>query len=158
MNVEDALYHVVHDYPGGAPALAPRMGLNESVLSHMADPRDDRHGWPLKRFRQALTLTGDLRPLHALCAENGGVFVATGRYALISDRALLETVTQMSKEFGDVGAALHEMLSDGRIQRREYENLKKQVYELNQAAAELVERVGQLIEPEKAPAPVRAVK
>lgn len=156
MNVEDALYALVHDYPGGAPALAPRMGISQHTLAHMADPNQSA-GWPLRRMRQAIALTRDLRPLHALCAEFGGVFVPTGRFAHVSDVALLEAVTRMTKEFGDVGASLHKMLDDGRIVDREFEDLKQQVYELNQAAAELVERVGQLVEPARKAA-VRAVK
>lgn len=33
MKVKDALYHAVHDYPGGAASLAPRMGVSASTLA-----------------------------------------------------------------------------------------------------------------------------
>ena len=34
MNLLDAAYHVVHDYPGGAQSLAPRMFKSATTLSH----------------------------------------------------------------------------------------------------------------------------
>ncbi len=32
MNIVDAAYHTVHDYPGGANALAPRMGIKSPAV------------------------------------------------------------------------------------------------------------------------------
>lgn len=136
MNVFDAIYHAVHDHPGSAQALAPRMGLQPTTLLNMANPRETTHGWSLRRFRDLLAFTGDRRPLDALCAENGGVFVPVPK-AVGAEQDLLATVTRLGKEFGDVCASLNAALADGRVTPRELDDFRQQVYEMNQVAAGL---------------------
>lgn len=34
MNLADAAYNTVHDYPGGASSLAPRLGMSSHMLSN----------------------------------------------------------------------------------------------------------------------------
>lgn len=151
MNFKDACYHAVHEYPGGAASLAPRMGLAVSTLQNMASPSQEAHGWNVARLRQLLAFTRDMRPLDALCEEAGGVFVPCAIFAGVSDVALLETVTHMCKEFGDVSGALNEAMADGNITEREFDTIKQQVYELNQATCEFLNRVAQLVKKEKSP-------
>ena len=44
MNILDAAYHTVHDYKGGANALAPRMGMKSpAVLNSKVNPITDTH-------------------------------------------------------------------------------------------------------------------
>lgn len=147
MNVDDAIYHAVHDYKGGPAALAPRMGIAASTLQNMANPAEEAHGWNLKRFRQLLTFTGDTRPLDALCAENGGVFVHTQGFDGISDKALLETMTELCSDFGKVCESVHAALTDGKITHTEVAQVFDRIYTMNQAAAELANRMKQLEEP-----------
>lgn len=147
MDVEDALYHVVHDYKGGAESLAPRMGLASSTLQSMASPKIPTHGWSLRRFRQVIALADDLRPLHALCEEFGGVFIQTAGFKGLSDTALLETMTKLGKEFGDVCQAMHAALADSKVSEREVAEFRQQLYELNQAGAEALNRLEQLKAP-----------
>lgn len=154
MKVEDALYHAVHDYPGGAGSLGPRMGLAASTLYGMANPNGGSHPWPLQRFRQVLALTGDKRPLNALCEENGGVFVPVGAAQENLPGALQQLAT-LSAEFGDVARHAADAMRDGRITPRELAAFDTQVFELIQAAAGLGMQLR--ADAEKA-APVRAVK
>ena len=146
MNVDDALYHLVHDYPGSAGSLAPRMGLKPATLYSMANPQCERHEWPLKRFRQAIALTGDKRPLDALCAEFGGVFLPLGEFADIGSDRLLKAASKLAREFGDVPRKLQEITADGRVKPRELDQLKREVYEMTQAGAALVKLVERLCE------------
>ena len=136
MSVRDALYRLVHDYPGGASTLAVRMDLAASTLRCMASLTIDSHDWSLKRFEQAMAFTGDLRPLHALCAEFGGVFVPVSS-AAHGDDALMQTLATAGKEFGDVCATLSTALADQRITHRELAEFEQQVYELVQVAQNL---------------------
>lgn len=144
MSVRDSLYDLVHDYPGGAPALSPRMKLATSTLLSMANPNCESHDWPLKRFEQAMALTGDIRPLEALCQEFGGVFVSIGRFDHLPPGRVLKEAQHLSKEFGDVSVQLAEILKDGSVTPREVEQLRRQVYEMQQAGAALM-RVVELI-------------
>lgn len=44
MNVKDATHATVHDYPGGAESLAPRMGIKSpQVLRNKVNPTTDTH-------------------------------------------------------------------------------------------------------------------
>lgn len=146
MNLPDALYHLVHDYPGGVDALAARMHLAPSTLQSMANPNLPSHEWPLKRVLQAMTFTDDLRPLEALCSQFGGVFVRTAPMVEVADRDLYELATRLGTEFGDVvrsmSAALDKHGQGGaRITPRELEAFDREVYELQACAAELRERL-----------------
>lgn len=144
-SVEQALYDAVHDFPGGAPALAPRMGMSFKTLENMADTRQDSHGWNLRRFRQAIGETKDLRPLHALCAEFGGVFVKTD-VAGQGDDAVLAALARLGREFGEVCSTLHDALTDGRVTPKEYERFDAKLYEMNQVAADLRLRMAARVE------------
>jgi hypothetical protein len=140
----DALYQAVHDYPGGAPALAPRMGLAASTLLSFANPNCESHRWPLARALQVVAITGDMRPIEAICAEAGGVFVGLGDLGNIADGRLLKMVSRLLTEFGDVPRELHKVLADGRVKPREAAGFRRQVYELQQAAAALARLVDRL--------------
>lgn len=141
MNVEDALYHAVHDYPGGAPALAPRLGKGASTLQNMADPRQATHQWNLRAFRNVLRFTGDVRPLQALCQENGGVFVPTPQIAAASTSELYHDLAKLAKEFGDVPREVEEAMADGKISPAERDRIEKQLFELIGQAAEFAKRI-----------------
>lgn len=144
--IADALFHLVHDYPGGAPALAPRMGIAASTLLSMANPNTTSHEWPLKRFTQAMVFAKDVRPLESMCAEFGGVFVSMGQFGDIPQRRVLKEAQRLSKEFGDVHVKLAEILKDGRVRPREAAQLRREILEVQQAAAALMRAVEQICE------------
>jgi hypothetical protein len=144
--VADALFHLVHDYPGGAPALAPRMGLAASTLLSMANPNCTSHEWPLKRFTQAMVFAEDVRPLEALCVQFGGVFVPMGQFGDLAPARVLKQAARLAKEFGDVPVRLAQILADGRVSPRELADLRSEVYEMQQAAAGLVKVIEQICE------------
>src|SRR5690606_4424393 len=73
MNVIDAAYSTVHDYPGGAEALAARMGKSAAVLRSKVNPNTSTHHLTLAEADEILGKTRDLRMLHALAANHGCV-------------------------------------------------------------------------------------
>jgi hypothetical protein len=136
MNLKDALYHAVHEYPGGVAALAARMGLAASSLYSMANPNDSSHDWPRERLEQVMVFTGDQRIVQAICALAGGVFVPVGA----AQGPLADVSGQMvtlAAEFGDVARAVHDSVRDNRLTSRERDRVAKQLYELISAAAQL---------------------
>lgn len=144
MSPEDALYHAVHDYPGGTASLAPRMNLSPKTLQNMADPRQGTHPWSLQRFREVLTLANDMRPLQALCDENQGVFVRLPQ-GLASDEALLDLLMEHNAAFGAVCEEVRSALADDDVQPDELEAVRQRVMAEAAKGHEIVLRLGQLM-------------
>ena len=145
MTPDDALYHLVHDFPGGAPSLAPRMGLSHKTLENMADPCQETHGWPLRRMVQAMQFTKDLRPLEALCELFGGMFVPTGEAHHLSNAQLLKSMQRFAAEFGDIPRAIEDALAnDGKISANELKRIEQEGMELVQAWSVVLSRVREL--------------
>jgi hypothetical protein len=145
-NWQDAAHQLVHEAPGGCEALAVRMRVAYSTLRGMGNPNDATHEWSVRRLSEAMHLTADVRPLHALAREHGGVFVPVAGLEAVGDGDLLVLANKLAAEFGDVPRALAAALDArgeaGRaITRREFEHLQTQVYEMQAAAAELLARV-----------------
>lgn len=72
MNTKDAAYLTGHNYPGGAPALAARMGMDARKLSRKLNP-NAIHSLTLDEAEVLMALSGDHRILHAMAAELGYV-------------------------------------------------------------------------------------
>lgn len=153
MDINDALYHAVHDYKGGVNALAARMGVAASTLYSMANPNDPSHPWPMQRALQVMSFTADQRVIQALCEQAGGVFVPVSPAAPMAD--LAQRMVSLSAEFGDVARAVGDAVTDGKLTPRERDRAHAQLYELISAAAQL----GQGLDAEvAAQQPVRRVK
>jgi len=120
MTPEDAFYAVVHDYPGGAEALAPRMGYSAAVLRNKADPKKDSNK-PLLRDADAVSgLTGDYRILQALAHKHGFLLVKAPHGAMEScDMAVLEEVVGLSVANGQYMVTIQTALADGKVDRME---------------------------------------
>lgn len=144
MKVRDALYHAVHDYPGGVADLATRMGLAPSTLQNLANPRIETHEWTLKRIRQLFDFTGDLRIAHAFAAEFGGMFLPLAGGSDGGDSDVFRLATSLAKEFGDVVSEIQASMADGRVSQFERERVHQQIYELNRAAHNVGLHIDQL--------------
>ena len=70
MNVIDAAYGVVHDYPGGSDSLAPRLGKASVTLSHEV-ARVGTAKLGLDTAVKVSVLTGDFRILDAFALQCG---------------------------------------------------------------------------------------
>jgi hypothetical protein len=150
VNVKDSIYRTVHDYPGGAEALAPRMGLSPHTLRHMADPKGQSHGWSLRRF-DLLLAHGGTAPLAALCQQHGGIFVPLGEFAEAPHAKLLKQLHTLAKEFGDVPRVIEQALKrDGQISDNELQACKRELAEMVGASASLLAVLQQIHDGHKA--------
>lgn len=153
MKVRDALYHAVHDYAGGVEELAGRMGVAASTLQNTANPRQETHEWSLKRIKQVVDFTGDLRIAHAFAAECGGLFLPVPAGGGAADADVFRRAMKLAMEFGDVVRELDLAMADGRMTQHERERIHQQIYELGQAAHNVgleVDRLASLSGPLKA--------
>lgn len=121
MNPQDAIHHVVHDFPGGAEALAPRIGRGAQVLRNKVTLSHDgarrSHEPTLADVSAISRVTGDLRVIEALAAENGAVVVRLPDMSGVADDALLDLLLTSSQEYGEACAALRDALADGEVDR-----------------------------------------
>lgn len=149
MNPQDAIHHVVHDFPGGAEALAPRIGRGAQVLRNKVTLSHDgarrSHEPTLADVSAISRVTGDLRVIEALAAENGAVVVRLPDMSGVADDALLDLVLTSSQEYGEACAALREALADGEVDRVEFERLEREMLESVRAQIEVLDRVRGLV-------------
>ncbi len=146
MDVQDAFYHTVHDYKGGAEALAPRMGVSPAILRNKADPRKEHNKPMLADADKVMGLTGDYRILHSLAANHNHVCIKVDPKGTASDLAILELVTHVWQSNGDVGSAVHAALADGRVERCELKKVRAAIYKTQQALNEMLVRLEEMAE------------
>lgn len=150
MSVSDALHKTVHGAPGGHAALAVRLGMSPVILRNKANPNSSSNKATLEDVDRIIGLTGDASILHALAANHGYVCVAIEGAETACEAAALEAVTKVWMCNGDVGAAVHQALDDGVIEKHEVVAIKKAVYRLEQAAHQMVARLEQMAEQDAA--------
>lgn len=146
MSVADANYRMVHNYPGGVDSFAPRLKVAAKTLYGMANPNDDSHGWTLNKWREAMQFAGDTGPLEEICVENGGIFLRLPTTVGKGADELYRDLARLSREFGDVPRSIEEALKDGRLKPKEFEKIKREVMELNQAAASVLKALEPMVE------------
>ncbi|BAK75802.1 Gp65 protein [Pseudogulbenkiania sp. NH8B] len=120
--VLDAAHSVVHDYPGGAEALATRLKMASSTLRSQVNVNANTHVFGLKTAVTASQLTGDPRILFAFASELG--YVCMPGEGIELDVSPLMAVSQLMAAHGDVGQVVHEALSDGRISSAEQDAIE----------------------------------
>lgn len=133
-NVLDAAHLTAHDYPGGARALAARMGLNPTVLSNQLNPNNSDHPLQVRNLMLLMSLTGDHRALHAACLDLG--YMALPLPA-VADETTSEALTQTCKEFADFLQVVTAALSDGKITKLELRSIRKELGDLMGQAGKL---------------------
>lgn len=113
MSLIDAAFNVVHDYPGGAMSLGPRVGKSTTTLSaEVAGSGSAKFG--LVDALKVTQLTGDLRILQAFALACGQMLVPLPNdYVVSDDASTLALLARMSKEFGDVVVQVAVNLNDG---------------------------------------------
>lgn len=130
MDVMDAAYHCVHDYPGGVPSLAPRVGMNANTLMNKVALNNSTHHLSLREATTIQAATKDTRIVAAMARTLGGVFISLDTD---TQHSTMEQVMHMAKEFGDVLQAVNDAVSDGRVTRNEMLACERQAAELQAA-------------------------
>lgn len=148
MNVADAAHCVVHDYPGGAESLAPRVGVGAAVLRSKVNPNTVTHHLSMLEASRLTGLTNDMRILHAFAAEHGRVVVTPADGDDASDMAVLEVMAAMWSTNGDLGTAVHKALADGVLTGAELAVIEEAAIRHQQKIASLLHRLKAMAQPE----------
>jgi hypothetical protein len=77
MDLLDAAYHTGHQYPGGIPALAARMGLSQNVLASKLNLNSDTHHLTLRQAQTMMDVTDNDAILYSMAEHRGYDLVRT---------------------------------------------------------------------------------
>lgn len=146
LDVHEAFYRVVHDYPGGVKELAAKMGLTVKVLYNKADPENDSYNKPtLADGVQATLATGDNRIVQAFANTVGGVYYDLPDLSKISTDALMLHILRIESEGGDFYRSINNSLEkDNQINPGEYAKIEREAHEWIGAILEGLERMREM--------------
>ena len=126
MNIDDAAYAVVHDYPGGSESLSPRLGMSAAVLRNKVNPNNTTHHLSLREAQKLTAITNDARLLKAFAQDTGRVVLdaPTQDDSTASDMAVLELVAAVGGTQGDLFTVIYQALADGKLTEAELQRIK----------------------------------
>lgn len=122
MNVIDAAYRIGQDYPGGAEALALRMGRPN--LSDELNPGRAGAKLGVKDAVEMQVLSGDFRVLLAMAAECGFLCVPLPSTGGPGQVVSAESVAQLAQEFADLMGSAVTAFADDKITGTELRQLE----------------------------------
>ena len=130
MNVLTAAFNLVHDYPGGATALAPLLGKSASTLSHEVDPNYPTAKLGLADALKLTMLSKDRTVLNAFAMACHCMVLPLPACADGVDDDTFKGVTRMAREFAEVIGQISEVTADGRVSDNELRRVESEAAEL----------------------------
>lgn len=146
MNITDAAFATVHDYPGGSESLGPRVGLDPAVLRNKVNPNNTTHHLRLDEALRLQGISGDHRICRSMNEALGYLPPIPRVEVEVSDAALLETYTRLMSELGEFSTTFHQALMDGRLTSKEIDGMQVEMLEFFAAGEELLNRARQIVE------------
>ena len=138
--LDQAIYTTVHDYPGGATAMAPRIGVGVGTLQNKANPNME-HQLNLREAIAIQQLTGNYSILHALAEQLGHCAYQLCQFEDVSDVELLDLYASYHAQIGELAEVIRSSLADGRISKRELETIRSVGDGTIRAQLELISRL-----------------
>jgi len=138
-NLDAAKYAAVHDFPGGASALAALVGLAPSTLCNKVNPSVDTHHLSLSEAVTIQAITQDGRILEAEAAALGYVAIRLPRAGAGSDVELLNAYAKWTRDIGETAEAIQTAL-EGEIDEASLAAIHREMHEDFARALELFAR------------------
>lgn len=137
MSVLDAARDLADDYPGGASALAHRIGKNATTFLHeLRQTGSAKLG--LADSVRASTRSGDPRILNAFAAEMGFMTIPLPEALMVEGDITMMDLGRVAKEFGDVVQEVGASCSDGEVNANELARIERQWGELLAAGQQMI--------------------
>jgi hypothetical protein len=125
MHLRDVAYNVVHDYPGGAASLAPRLAKNATTLCHeLSGTGVAKLG--LLDAEKITHLAGDLRILEAFATNCGQMLVPLPESIGVADDDCMLRLADTAREFGELCKEVAGDLADGSISDNELSRIDRE--------------------------------
>ena len=135
MNIQDAAHRIGHEYPGGAVALAHRMGIGPVVFNSKLNPNTLTHHLSLAEAQRMQLLTGRTDILEAMADELGYVIVKIPDCA--HDVDIAKATRKAVVEFGEWMDQIDRSLDDGAVTTNELKAIEKELVEMMAQAQKL---------------------
>ena len=135
MNIQDAAHRIGHEYPGGAVALAHRMGIGPVVFFSKLNPNTLTHHFTLTEAQRMQQLTGRTDILEAMADELGYVIVKIPECA--HDIDIAKATRRAVVEFGQWMEEIDKSLEDGSVTQNELKAIEKELVEMMSQAQHL---------------------
>lgn len=146
MCLQDTVYHLAHDYPGGVPALAARMGKNPTVLMHKLNPNNSTHYLNAHEMDAIDDLTGTDRIAEYFARKHSFYLVKMQHLEGMDESALMDAFLDVSREWGTYCMEFQKAWADGKITKQEFRLLREQGIEVRQRMLALCDRIFQMVE------------
>ena len=130
MNVQTAAFNLVHDYPGGATALAPLLGKSASTLNHEVDPNYPTAKLGLADALKLTLLSKDRSVLNAFAMACHCMVLPLPACADGIDDDTFKGVTRLAREFAEVISQISEVTADGAVTDNELRRVEGEAAEL----------------------------
>jgi len=140
-SIETTMYDMVHDFPGGAAALAAKSNMNAGTLQHKANPSMETHHMTLKEAVTLMFVTNDFRLLHAVSNALGHHCVSAEPCSGVADIEFLNHFALAMKEVGDMAKAINEAFEDQKITPEEVKAVHRETLEAIAALSKLPARL-----------------
>lgn len=141
MNVIDAAYNVVHDYPGGADSLGPRVGKSGTTLSHEVS-RTGTAKLGLETAVAVTALSRDHRILEAFAAQCGRFTLPLPEALQEGGDCVLSRLGDLLREQSHVVREVTMASADGVYTPNERKKIATEVGQLIATATQLLAAVG----------------
>lgn len=144
-SVREAIAAVLEKNPAGlcAKQIALRMSKAWQTIYSYADLSEERgRDIPISQLVALVLITGDDRPIGALCREVGGTFLPLPKPGVSGE--VNAAVIAAVKEFGESVAAVGKALEDGKMTAREARPVLREIAETQRALAILSAAVSRI--------------
>jgi hypothetical protein len=150
MSFPDLLYRIAHQYPGAVPALAARMGKNQTVLQHKLNPNCSTHGINADEIEHLVDFSGsNLEVAEYFAGKVGAVVVKLADLPTVGDMELLDEFLGVLRELGELSAEFQHSWADGRITPQEFTRIRKEANDVQAQIITLLARIESLVEPDQ---------
>ena len=126
--------------------IAQLYGKNIKVVQNQLNPRQVTHKLGLVESAEYQYAANDYSILREYAATLEFAIVPTGDLGIVSDVELLNLYSDWNKELGDVHGEISRAFCDQRIERVEYERIKKEGMEAIQKYFEFLRRLEAVID------------
>lgn len=131
MNIQDAAHMMGHEYPGGAGALADRMGIQRAVFNSKLNPNTTTHHLTLVEALRMQQLSQRFDILFAMAEACGFVCVPS----VANDAETIERgIASLCKEFGEFLSGVTTAIQDGTVTGNELKDSERELSELISSA------------------------
>lgn len=146
MNILDVIYKAAHNYKGGIPALAVRMGKSPNVLQNKVNPNCETHHTTAEEAAQIADLADCDEIAKAFAARRNMVCIKVPQFDGLSDMEMLDLMLSLRREEGEWAAAIQKAFSDGSINSAEFDRIEKEFIEYQAAGLELMSRIKSIVQ------------